>query len=373
MTRKSLLFGTIILVTALMTACRASGQGPTTWMDRPLEGQHFPLAALTIQAHASDEDGVGKMQFYIANALLAEAPTGGQRLANAGVDWMPPGPGTYVVSARAVDGQGNYGPPAHVQIVVGGAVATPTATPYVAPATAVRPPAALPTTAVPPAPAAPPAQTGGPSLSLSQNANCRTGPGTAYDNVDTLMQGQVVAVEGRNEGSTWFMVRKSSGSGTCWVSIVSVVLQGDVERVPVIAVAAPAVPQPPASGAEVPPAGGAEVPPAQVQDTTPPSISNVSIDPTTIQKEGCGAPNTFTIRATVTDASGVGNVVYEMQGPGGQGGEYYLQPAGGDQYQATGGPLAGDTGSWSVSIRAVDMSNNVSQAGPWTIQVMCIE
>lgn len=364
MRRKAFLLGTIILAAASMAACRGSTQGPTTWMDRPLDGQHLPLAALTIQAHASDEDGVGKMQFFIADSLLAEAPASGQRLSNASVDWMPPGPGTYVVSARAIDGQGNYGPSAHVQIFVGGSAGGITATPYVEPATGVRPLTATPATAVGPLPPAPAAAQGtGPSLSLTQNANCRTGPGTAYDNVDTLFEGQVVAVEGRNEQNTWFMVRKSSGSGTCWVSIVSVVVQGDLDRAPIIAVAAPVVPPP----------GGPAVPPEEVQDTTPPSISNVSVDPTTIQKAGCGAPDTFNIRATVTDASGVGNVTYQMHGPGGQGGEWYLQPVGGDQYQATGGPISGDPGIWSISIQATDMSNNTSQAGPWTIQVMCIE
>ena len=351
-----------LLMALSMAGCSPGTQGPMTWMDRPLDGQRVALAALTIQAHSSDENGVAKMQFFVADALLAEAPTGGQRLSNASVDWMPPGPGTYMVSARAIDGAGNYGPAAHAQIVVSGSIAT-----------AALPPTARPgQTSLPPAPAArsltttPPSAplvSGAPSATLTQNANCRTGPGTAFENIDTLLKGINAVVEGRNEQNSWLMVRKPGGRGTCWVSTVSVVVQGDLNRVPVIGVAAPVVPPP----------GGVEVPPAQVQDVTPPTISNVSLDPATIQQSGCGAPDTFTVRATVTDPSGVGNVIYELQGPGGQGGEWYLQPAGGDQYQATGGPLSGGTGAWSLGIQATDLAGNTGQAGPWTLQVTCIQ
>jgi hypothetical protein len=159
------------------------------------------------------------------------------------------------------------------------------------------------------------------------------------------------------------MVKKSSGHGDCWVSIISVVVQGDLSEVPVISVAKIITPAP-------------AQPPVQepAQDTTPPVISNVSINPNTIQQAGCGNPNTFTISAIVSDASGIGNVTYEMRGPGpADGADGYLLPAGGDSYQATVGPISGGTGNWSVSIRAVDMANNAAQAGPWTIQVVCIK
>jgi len=362
MNPRTLATTTLLLASLSLAGCQTTGQGPTTWLDRPLDGQHFPQAALTIQAHASDDNGVSKVQFFVAGALLAEAPGGGQRLSNAQVDWMPPGPGTYVLSARAIDSQGNYGPSAQARIVVGGAAATSTPTPYSKPATAVPPKPATAQIVT-----APPAEAGGPSVSLIQNANCRVGPGTVFDNIDTLMKGTSAGVEGRNEQNTWLMVRRPGGRGTCWVSTVSVIVQGDLNEAAVVAVAPPAAPP------VAPPPGGVVVPPAQPQDTTPPSISDVSIEPTSIQKAGCGAPDTFYIGATVTDASGVGNVIYEMHGPGGQGGEWYLQPAGGNQYQATGGPISGDTGSWSINIRATDMAQNTAQAGPWTIQVACIQ
>jgi hypothetical protein len=76
----------------------------------------------------------------------------------------------------------------------------------------------------------------------------------------------------------------------------------------------------------------------------------------------------------VTDASGIGNVIYELQGPGpADGGEAYLLPAGGDLYQATVGPIAGSTGTWSIGLRATDLASNVSEAGAGTVQVTCIQ
>jgi hypothetical protein len=360
MKRIIILYAVVILAGWSFTACGASTQGPTTWMDRPLDGTHFPMGAIKIQAHASDANGVASIEFYVSENQLASIPAGGVRLAQAGIDWMPPGPGSYTLIARAVDTRGNSGPQANVLIVVDDLVVTITPTP--APGKIITP-SSLPSgqgiTATP--------ASSGPSLLFKQNANCRTGPGTAYDNVDTMFQGQTVPIEGRNEQSTWFMVKKSSGHGDCWVSIISVEVRGSSEAVPVVAVAAIDPAAPPAQ----PPV---QAPPGQAQDTTPPVISNVSIGPTSVQKAGCGSPNTFTIRATVTDASGVGNVTYELKGPGPQdGGDGFLNPAGGNSYQAAVGPIAGSTGSWSVSLSAVDMSNNHAYAGPWTIQVMCIQ
>ena len=108
-------------------------------------------------------------------------------------------------------------------------------------------------------------------------------------------------------------------------------------------------------------------------DTTPPTISDVNIDPTTIQKMGCGTPDTFTISAIVSDASEIGNVTYVIDGPGPMdGGEGYLLPAGGDLYQAIIGPIAGSAGTWSLTLRALDMAFNAAEAGPWTINIVCI-
>jgi hypothetical protein len=351
----------LLLVAWLLAACGASTQGPATWVDRPLDGTHVPLASITIQAHASDIDGVASIEFYVSETMIASVPAGGGRLGQATIDWMPPGPGAYTVIARGIDNRGNFGTQANARIVVGEAISTSEIS---------APGPAEPIQTSPPAQAIEPAPPTGPSLSLKQNANCRTGPGTAYDNVDTLFQGQTAAIEGQNNQSTWFMVKKPSGHGNCWVSIISVEVLGDLSNVPIVSASANSAPPP----VEQPGQPPVQVPPQQIQDTLPPSISNVSIDPTSIQQAGCGSPDTFTISATVTDPSGIGNVIYQINGPGpADGGEGYLLPVGGDSYRATVGPISGSTGNWSVALQAVDMANNSAQAGTWAIQISCIQ
>jgi uncharacterized protein YraI len=335
------------ILALVLGACGASTQGPSTWLDRPLEGDRVPLATLKIQAHASDAEGVFKIEFYVANAHIAQDMTGGHRLVQANIEWMPPAPGAYIIKARAIDTQGNIGPYASVSIIVEGA-AQPTSVP--SPTQVILTPE--------PRATATPTEAKGPVLTATLDTNCRAGPGKVYAVVDALPKGKTAAIDGRNAEGSWFRIILF-GSTHCWVSTMSVAIQGDVNKVAVLAApvltATPQVQAPPL-------------------DTTPPVISNVSINPTSIEQQGCGSPDSFTISATVTDASGIGNVTYELHGPGpADGGEGYLLPGGGDSYQATVGPIAGSTGNWSVRISAVDMANNTAHAGPWTIQIMCIQ
>lgn len=214
-------------------------------------------------------------------------------------------------------------------------------------------------------PAAGSGQTTSPSFSLTQNANCRAGPDTVYEIVDSLLKGQVVLIKGQNEDHYWFWVQKPSGSGNCWVSSSMGMVSGDLIGVAV-------VPAPPLSpvALETPYLSTVTLKPA---DLTPPVISGVSISPTKVQQAGCGSPDTFTISAIVTDASGIGNVIYEIRGPGTMdAGDGYLLPVGGDLFQAVVGPIAGSTGDWTITLTSVDMAYNSATAGPWTIQVMCI-
>jgi uncharacterized protein YraI len=50
------------------------------------------------------------------------------------------------------------------------------------------------------------------------NLNCRRGPGTVYETVWYLPQGQTVPLVGRSQDSTWLVVERSDGLGQCWVS-----------------------------------------------------------------------------------------------------------------------------------------------------------
>jgi len=57
-----------------------------------------------------------------------------------------------------------------------------------------------------------------PMASVSQNTNCRIGPGTQYDLIDSLLVGQTSEVVGRSSGApNYWIIKRVNGAGTCWL------------------------------------------------------------------------------------------------------------------------------------------------------------
>jgi len=191
-----------------------------------------------------------------------------------------------------------------------------------------------------------------PTLTLLKNANCRKGPGTAYDSIDAFLQSTSVAIEGRNEDSSWFWVMKPSGSGRCWISASVGTANGNWQVVPVIA-----APPPPATATFTP----------APQDITPPEISDLSANPSLISVQTqCGStPPTTVIRARVSDASGIARVIARVSGVG----EFEMSPAGDGYYQVTLGPFS-EAGTLSIFIQAQDNAGNSATSAPITVQVV---
>jgi hypothetical protein len=119
--------GALLVALLLVSSCAAPGQGPMTWIDRPLDGSHLPLGPITVMAHASDADGVASFEFFVDEDSLAAVPASGGRLGDATAGWTPTAPGTYTVRARATDSAGNVGSEA-TSVVTVGEVATPSPT-----------------------------------------------------------------------------------------------------------------------------------------------------------------------------------------------------------------------------------------------------
>ncbi len=66
--------------------------------------------------------------------------------------------------------------------------------------------------------------------------NCRFGPGTVYEKINELRNGQAMRAAGRNDTSTWWYVRDPGNpDGFCWVSADLTKVQGEAEQLPVIA------------------------------------------------------------------------------------------------------------------------------------------
>jgi len=148
----------VFAVASLMAACGASTLGPTTWLDRPLDGATLPLGPVTIQAHASDVDGVASLEFFVDDTPLVSVPTEGFRLCEATAAWNPTEPGVYKIYARATDPQGNVGPYATSMVTVGQlslATPIPTSSPaFAGPTASVTHAAPTSTPTRPPSPSA---------------------------------------------------------------------------------------------------------------------------------------------------------------------------------------------------------------------------
>lgn len=69
----------------------------------------------------------------------------------------------------------------------------------------------------------------------SELVNCRFGPGTVYELINELSEGQPARVVGRNESSTWWYIRDPGNpNGFCWVSSNVAEVKGTAEDLPVV-------------------------------------------------------------------------------------------------------------------------------------------
>jgi len=108
----------VFMLMFLLTSCQPSGPGPTAWIDQPLNSSKFAEGPITIQAHASDQDGVVAIDFFVMDEKVAEQKVSGGRLENTSIQWQPPAPGTYQISAHGIDNAGNSGEEAKIEIVI---------------------------------------------------------------------------------------------------------------------------------------------------------------------------------------------------------------------------------------------------------------
>jgi uncharacterized protein YraI len=85
----------------------------------------------------------------------------------------------------------------------------------------------------------------GPTVTANVNANIRSGPGTVYDQIGALLQGQSAAVSGRNaEGSWWYISKSGLPGGVGWIAGSTVTASCLPTSVAVIAAPPTPTPQP---------------------------------------------------------------------------------------------------------------------------------
>ncbi len=211
------------------------------WILQPQEGANLLLNhILQIQLQGASFNGIEWFVIKVSEAALQwkVAPqstgSGGAQYGTmffAETTWTPHAEGEFTISVRAINASG-ASPWASVHVhVIDFSKATHTPTPL-------------------------PGQPSGPGVKLTwtptaahwyvtakMNANCRTGPGTVYNENGFVPKGNTAEVVGRNETGTWLRLINPNGKGFCWASAVAFEIPFDMDPLPVALAPSP----PPAS------------------------------------------------------------------------------------------------------------------------------
>src|SRR5512140_805888 len=125
--------------------------------------------------------------------------------------------------------------------------------------------------------------TAGVLVGVSQPTNCRTGPGSQYDQVSLFQVGQSAAARGRSPSYDFWVIDNPSGPGTCWIWGFYVTFTGDPASLAIIDF--PSTPTPPLSST-----------PSGSDDQANLMASSLIIDP---KQPVCNQP--FTVSLTVSN------------------------------------------------------------------------
>ena len=73
-----------------------------------------------------------------------------------------------------------------------------------------------------------------PSVSVSVDTNCRSGPNIVYDYEGALLQGEWTAIVGKLAEKDWLLVENPDQEGTCWIIMQYAIVDGNLDDVPYV-------------------------------------------------------------------------------------------------------------------------------------------
>jgi hypothetical protein len=126
---KKLLYANILIILLGLAAACTPTPAPQsqTWIDKPLQNMNIPVAPYTIGFHAASLNGITQFEVRVDGVVqdvVTPLTTGsggnGTTLFYSEYDWLPPGPGSYQIQVRAMNGYSVYGPTAQVDVTVVG-------------------------------------------------------------------------------------------------------------------------------------------------------------------------------------------------------------------------------------------------------------
>jgi len=71
-----------------------------------------------------------------------------------------------------------------------------------------------------------------PMVSVSEDTNCRSGPGIIYDYLGALTKGEKAEVVGKNTANNYWVIKNPDYAGTCWLWGQYATVEGDANRIP---------------------------------------------------------------------------------------------------------------------------------------------
>lgn len=71
-----------------------------------------------------------------------------------------------------------------------------------------------------------------PMVSVSEDTNCRSGPGVIYDYLGALTKGEKAEVVGKNTANNYWVIKNPDYAGTCWLWGRYATVEGDTSRIP---------------------------------------------------------------------------------------------------------------------------------------------
>lgn len=365
-TRTLFLITILFIIVGITSSCvRDSSTGPRAWIDMPRGGASVPLGTpITITSHAFAQEGLAEIVLYVnGEAYQRSTPAeAGADFSEFRQEWLPTEVGTYSLQIRAYDINGDTGNPATISVSVIGEVvveeiveivpeepATDTPTPVISDTPTPTP---VITETYTPTPVEEVEVATCPPLATALTAaNCRSGPGTAYDLLGSLSEGQSSTVVGRNTDSSWWVIERPGSSSTCWIWSDLVQLSNNTCDIPVYE----APPLPP-TDTPTPPPTPTYTPTTPPQDTTPPPAPAPQ-SPANGAAQSCAASVTLSWSA-VSDDSGIATYYIKLEKQISAGN---WQSAGGYTSGTTQVDVPVDCGiiyRWAV--RAEDNAGNVS-------------
>lgn len=109
-----------------------------------------------------------------------------------------------------------------------------------------------------------------PTVTVSVNTNCRTGPSVQYDNIDSLLIGQTAELVGKNSQTGYWIIKRLNGSGTCWLFPQYATVSGNTANLPEY----PVPPTPTPTKTATPTATATLAPPVPVGSVTENKVCN---------------------------------------------------------------------------------------------------